>query len=582
MRSRIFFKLLPAFLLVIATATITLDFTIRPAWEDSLLQEIERSLREKALLLAQRVATDKGHSLEEIAREVSSTSRARVTIINKDGKVLADTEADPRTMENHSTRPEFAAALAGKAGSSVRFSHTVHINFLYTAVPTDSGAVRLAYPLADIQKTTARIRRTLLAGSGLAVLVAMLLAAIAAQIVARRLQKIVRFAERVSAGDLSARIEPTSLDEIGQVAAALDRTARQLEASFQEVNTRREQMETLLNSMHEPVLAVDRECVVQWSNGAMQRITGGRSRNGVPAVEVIRDPEFLTAIRKALDSHQPATARSQGTLAGKVFDVTAAPMQEGAVVVLHDLSEIERVEKTRRDFVANVSHELRTPLTSIQGYAETLLDAAQGSASSSREFLEIIRKNAERMARLTEDLLTLARVESGEHKLEFAPVNARGLLEDARNAFSQRSTTRGVELAIAEMTDEIVRADADALMQVFSNLIDNSLKYGESSRIEIGARRGDSEVEFYVRDFGAGIASEHIPRLFERFYRVDKHRSREAGGTGLGLAIVKHIVLNHGGRVRAESELGHGSTFLFSIPLVTAVGEVHALDSRKV
>jgi two-component system phosphate regulon sensor histidine kinase PhoR len=472
-------------------------------------------------------------------------------------------------MENHATRPEFSAALKGEVGSSVRLSHTVHVDLLYVAVPIPGGAVRLAYPLAAIEKTTAQVRSTLLQGSALALLVAMLLAGLAALSVSRRLQRIVGFAERVAAGDLSARIAEGSLDEIGQVAASLDRTARHLEDAFREVETRRQQMETLLNSMHEPVIAVSAERTVQWANGAMERLAGGRARPQAPVVEAVRDPDFLAALTAALDKREITTARVRSAVPGRVFDVTAEPMSGGAVAVLHDLTETERVEKTRRDFIANVSHELRTPLTSIQGYAETLHDTL--SANGGREFVDIIRKNAERMARLTEDLLTLARVESGEQKLEFAAVPARELLEDAARDLRDTARSRGLELTVAESCDIPVHADPDAIHQVLANLIDNAGKYAASGgRIELGARPAGAMVEFYVHDFGPGIASEHLPRLFERFYRVDKARSVEAGGTGLGLAIVKHIVLNHGGAVHAESELGQGCTFSFTLPAAPA------------
>jgi two-component system phosphate regulon sensor histidine kinase PhoR len=249
------------------------------------------------------------------------------------------------------------------------------------------------------------------------------------------------------------------------------------------------------------------------------------------------------------------------------------------VAVLRDLTETERVEKTRRDFIANVSHELRTPLTSIQGYSETLLDLSSESSAPNREFLEIIRKNAARMSRLTEDLLTLARVESGETRFDTEPVPPIELLHDAEESFREIARGQEVELQIVDAEGQngsadslpAVRADREAIHQVFSNLIDNAMKYGRAGgRILLGARKAprgiEFGVEFYVQDFGAGIASEHLPRLFERFYRVDKARSRESGGTGLGLAIAKHIMLAHGGSIRAESELGHGSIFLFTLP----------------
>jgi len=238
--------------------------------------------------------------------------------------------------------------------------------------------------------------------------------------------------------------------------------------------------------------------------------------------------------------------------------------------VLHDLSEVERVEKTRRDFIANVSHELRTPLTSVQGYAETLLDSTAAKDPNTREFLEIIVKNAARMSRLTEDLLVLARVESGEQRFRLQPVSPAELLHEAAKSFTFVAHDAGVDLIVDNTVPDMVMGDAGALHQVLSNLIRNAINYGhQGGRVLIGARHSDESVEFYVRDFGPGIGSEHLPRLYERFYRVDKARSRESGGTGLGLAIVKHIVRAHDGEVRAESQLGHGSTFYFTIPLAS-------------
>lgn len=229
------------------------------------------------------------------------------------------------------------------------------------------------------------------------------------------------------------------------------------------------------------------------------------------------------------------------------------------------------MEKTRRDFIANVSHELRTPLTSVHGYTETLLETEAGQQGATREFLEAIRRNAGRMSRLTEDLLTLARVESGEQKMEIESVTAGLLLEDALHSFRETTRARGIRLMVESAPALMVCADRDAIHQVFTNLIDNTIKYAPSAtKIVLGAHANGNKVEFYVRDFGRGIPFEHLPRLFERFYRVDASRSREAGGTGLGLAIVKHIVRNHRGSVRVESELNHGSTFYFSLLLATA------------
>ena len=405
-------------------------------------------------------------------------------------------------------------------------------------------------------------------GTLLALVVALIISAVAAQATGRRLDRIVRFAERITAGDLAARIEETSGDEIGQVAASLDKAARHLEESFAALQHSQRQLETVLNSMQDAVIAVSADDRVQWANQTMDKLVPQHARKNALLVETVRDPDFLTAVRGASEARRVFAVRAASIVPGRTFDVTAAPMPGGgAVAVLRDLTETERVEKTRRDFIANVSHELRTPLTSIQGYTETLLDSAPGN-DHSREFLEIIRKSALRMSRLTEDLLTLARVESGEQRFEIESTAPAELLQEAVQSFREIARTQNVELIVEDQAEARVGADPEAIHQVFSNLVDNALKYAPSGgRIILGARPVAEGVEFYVQDFGPGIPSEHLARLFERFYRVDKARSRESGGTGLGLAIAKHIVLAHGGSIRAQSELNHGSTFLFTLPL---------------
>jgi two-component system, OmpR family, phosphate regulon sensor histidine kinase PhoR len=608
MKNRIFFKLLAAFLIVIAATAITLDFMLGSAWESSLRADIERNLTQKTLLFAHRVESDRAHTpLSDLAAQEGQAAGARATIIDSSGTVLADSESNPAQMENHATRKEFAAALAGQTGLSERRSVTLGIPFLYVAAPISGGAVRLAYPLSDVEAVQAQVRRRLLWGAALALFIALVVAAIASVWTARRLERIVDVAVRIERGDLRARVDDASLDEIGRVAVAIDRTAGQVERSFAAVRSSQRQLETLLNSMQDAVIAVSSDGMVRWANQPMDRLVPQRTRLNAPVVETVRDPDFLAAVKAATSTKEVKTARATSIVPGRAFDVTAAPLPDGgAVAVLRDLTETERVEKTRRDFIANVSHELRTPLTSIQGYSETLLDSASDNSGPTREFLEIIRKNAARMSRLTEDLLTLARVESGETRFETEPVPAVELLHDAEESFREIARGQGVELQIVGLRNEVLKneaspdgasqssspqngefrkdnadgsveslprvlADREAIHQVFSNLIDNAMKYGRSGgRIVLGARpakRGiEFGVEFYVQDFGAGIPSEHLPRLFERFYRVDKARSRESGGTGLGLAIAKHIMLAHDGSIRAESELNHGSTFLFTLP----------------
>lgn len=408
----------------------------------------------------------------------------------------------------------------------------------------------------------------------LAVLSALPLAVMAAAWLARgmeqRLARIAQFANRLGSGDFLVRIGDRSEDEIASVAASLDATASKLEHSFRALEDSRKELEVVLDSMEEAVIAVDPQGRIHWTNKVMERIAGGSIRIGSALVQTVRDPDLLACVEQALRERVVAKGRARAVLPGKVFEISVAPMLGGsAVVVLHDVSEIERVEKTRRDFIANVSHELRTPLTSISGYAETLVEDNEGVSPQAKDFLGIILKNAARMNRLTEDLLALARIESGEYKLRRQAVAASRLVEDSVDLFAGSLLATDIRLEAGERVDDRVFADTDAVLQVLANLLENAAKYGGvGKRIVIGSRSVPGAVEFSVQDFGAGIPSEHLDRIFERFYRVDKGRTKDVSGTGLGLSIAKHIILAHGGCIRVESELNYGSTFFFTIPLV--------------
>ncbi len=568
MRNRIFLKAMGAFVAVIAAATLTLDISIRHTWENTFRTDIERLLVQNAQGFALRVQNDQQHSLQQMATEEAHITETRVTIIGRDGIVLADSEADPTTMENHAGRPEVVDALSGKTGSSTRLSRTVGIEFLYLAVPSGDKIVRLAYPLSSMRQHVADIRSNLMRATILALLMALVLSVVIAEVISRRLRRIVRFAEQIADGDLSARIAEKSGDEIAQVAIALDRTARRLEENFTAVRESRSELEALLNSMTDGVIAVSPDMKVRWANHAIAGIVHQQVRIGAPVIELLRHPDFLATITATLKSKRRESTIAASLSGRRSFSINAEPLPDGGVVsVLHDISEVERVEKTRRDFIANVSHELRTPLTSISGYTETLIESDGLLNDSAREFLQVIRRNADRMGRLTEDLLVLARVESGEEKLDLRPHPARELLAESASSMQENARTAEVELTVEDIPDWSVICDGYAVHQVFGNLISNAIRYAASGKkIIIGAQEQRAGIEFFVRDFGPGIASEHLPRIFERFYRVDKARSRESGGTGLGLAIVKHIVLNHGGAVRVESSVGHGTTFFFLLP----------------
>lgn len=372
------------------------------------------------------------------------------------------------------------------------------------------------------------------------------------------------------------------------IADAVEKTSLRLKRTLVAAGEEREKLEAVLDSMQDAVVAVDAAGRIQWTNQTMLRMTprglqagadGNPVRIGHALVQTIRDPDVLECVRHALEARQLCVRRSTSLVPGKIFEVNASPMPGGgAVAVLHDISRIEEVERTQRDFVANVSHELRTPLTSISGYVETLLEHEAGLSAQAREFLGTILKNATRMNRLTEDLLVMTRVEAPTGELHPVPVPAQDLVRDAVREMSGLVQENDAQLEVGNVTGTQVIADADAVLQVLGNLIENAMKYGKSvdaggrargARVTVEARAVSEPfeaVEFSVRDCGAGVASEHLNRIFERFYRVDKTRSRESGGTGLGLAIARHLVQVQGGAIWAESELGIGSRFCFTLP----------------
>jgi two-component system phosphate regulon sensor histidine kinase PhoR len=389
---------------------------------------------------------------------------------------------------------------------------------------------------------------------------------------------------------LPEAVERQQYGDFDGLARAIATASAKAQGALTRASESRRELEALLDSMQDAVVAVDAAGRIQWTNQKMQRLIPGASvsgavRVGHALVQTIRDPEVLECVKAALEERAVCERRTTSLLPGRIFEVNASPMPGGgAVAVLHDITRIEQMERTQRDFVANVSHELRTPLTSISGYVETLLDH-EPLGPQAREFLATILKNATRMNRLTEDLLTMTRVESREAEMHPAPVRADVLVRDAVEAMRGLVQDAAADLEIGETTGAEVFADTDSVVQVLGNLIENAIKYGQAKhaarcRVVVGARevvldatdadgglsKEAGSVEFSVRDFGQGIASEHLTRIFERFYRVDKARSRESGGTGLGLAIARHVVEMQGGTIRAESELNSGSNFLVTLP----------------
>lgn len=521
--------------------------------------------------------------LDALCRELARTASARITVIRPSGEVLADSELPAAARENHGDRPEVRAALEGQTGQEIRHSFTLQKRMIYVALPLREGdrivgVVRLAAPV-DVPSEALRATRYRLAVGALVV------AALAVGVgylvfrrVARPLESIRREAERYARGDLARRLPVPEPHGLGEIAQAMNEMRAQLEERMQAVLRQRNELEGVLSSMVEAVVAFDTDQRIINLNRAAAELfdVGAAGAAGRSVQEVLRNPDVQRLIRQTLASRVPlegeVTVHRRGE---RVLQAHGTPLRDGSgrqiggLLVLNDITRLRRLENARRDFAANVSHEIRTPLTSITGYVETLLDGALDDRDDARRFLDIIRSQADRLNNLVDDLLELARIEGEEEREAPAhePVRLRKLLENAVQTCAVGAAAKSIRVDIACREDATARINEALIGQAVVNLLDNAIQYSTpGSSVEIEAEVADGEAVIRVRDHGCGIEPDHIPRLFERFYRVDPARSRKRGGTGLGLAIVKHIVGMHGGRIDVESAPGRGSVFTLHLP----------------
>jgi signal transduction histidine kinase len=533
--------------------------------EIALRRDFERDLRltleREARLVVDLLPADSAEwqkAMERTARELG----LRITLIAPDGRVVAESD-EPAEMipriENHLQRPEVQAALQGRTGSATRISSTVNRPLLYVAIAGGPGVVRLAAPLAGADRIIHQAQRSLLGAAVLALLVGALVAFLAARSIARPLTAITRAAHSIAEG-APPRFPRSGIPDIDGLVRALKNMHDQLDQRFGELRRERAESAALVEAMVEGVIAADARGRIVTANAAARRLLGYEPDEPLPALEqLFRAKAAREVVDAVLTGH--AVLERELEFDGHNVLLSGRPLpQGGSLLVLHDVTDLRRLETVRRDFVANVSHELKTPLTSISGYAETLVQDSEDPATT-RRFLGVILSNARRMQRLVDDLLDLSRIESGGWRPQPEPLDTAMAARDSWALFTDRAAQHqvGFDLMV-EPGAEQVRADADAFRQVLSNLFDNALRYTPpGGRIRVRARPDAGGVMVTVRDTGSGIAGEHLSRIFERFYRVDPHRSREEGGTGLGLAIVKHLVEAHGGEVSASSEIGVGT-----------------------
>jgi two-component system, OmpR family, phosphate regulon sensor histidine kinase PhoR len=587
-RLNLFWKFAFSFLALLVSVLLAVDFFA----ERALRSDYERTGFEKLAAIARiaearppqwaTASPGRPENLAPLRDWVTqmAASGARVTVIAADGRVLADSQADPQSMENHANRQEVVEAMAKGEGRSARHSATLNRDFLYFAVrqntsPGPTSILRFALLPETVDEVLSSFRHKLWVASFFILLIAGAVSLWFSRSFTDRVERLKEFSRRVAEGDFRPLPRDSSGDALGALGVSLNRTAARLDRTIQTLTEERNLSSAILGSMVEGVAVVNGSERLVFANPGFAEILGldVPPTSGSALVEVVRQTELLEAVRQVLGGEPRVQSEIvTGTLRQHYFAITVAAVRAGdttgAVVVLHDITELRKLERVRRDFVANVSHEFRTPLTAIQGFAETLLAGAIEDSQNRTRFLEIILEHSRRLARLTEDLLMLSKMDAERLELEIRRLSVSQLIESCLETAQRRGAEKDLRISV-NMPQNLpdIAGDRRRLAEVLQNLLDNAIQYTlPGGQIIVSAKPLEEEIILTVSDTGIGIPKADQPRIFERFYRVDVARSREAGGTGLGLAIAKHLVEVHGGRLWVDSEVGQGSQFHFSVP----------------
>jgi two-component system phosphate regulon sensor histidine kinase PhoR len=514
--------------------------------------------------------------LDTLAKRLGSQIDGRVTIISKDGTVLGDSEEDPSTMENHADRPEVIEALAQGTGSSIRYSATLGYDMMYVAVPVAVnddivGVTRVSLPLTEINQVLEHINRTIIWGALIAAVVAILLALQISKITVEPVRKLTQMSKRMAEGELDQEIRVTSRDEVGELARTFNRMAAKLKEMVTLITTERDRMAAILSNMGDGIFVVDGDSKVTMVNQTAQRIfqLAENEAEGRTFVEAVRDYELDGVLQRCLRTGEQQAGTVETSPQKQFLGVIATPLKDeaGCLLLIQDLTKLRRLETVRRDFVANISHELRTPTASIKALAETLQEGAIDDPSLAKDFLGKINAEVDKLTQMVQELGELSRIESGEAPLQKKPFDMAEAMEQATSRLKAQADRAGLSLNIVIPSSlPQALADRDRVEQVLVNLIHNAIKFSPpGGKIDISAKAEGNSILVSVADTGVGIPADDLPRIFERFYKVD--RARTGSGTGLGLAIAKHIIEAHSGRIWAESIEGKGSTFHFTLPL---------------
>lgn len=592
--NRLIFTFFLSYLTIIILLSVGFFFYSRNLLRDFYVTSVGKEMEQKTLVVGRQLPwQNEPGSLDSLCRTLADQLGVRITVIAQDGTVIGDSDEPSGQMENHSSRPEVIEAMSRGAGSAVRYSTSVKRDLLYRASRQNDGSqqriVRVAVSFSEVQNVIHSLGRTLLLGLVLCSIFGLGVAYFFSRRLSNRVNRLAEFSKAVAEGQFA---QPLLLrnrdDELNVLEQNLRDMSLKIRDNINALRSEKEKVDSILRCMVEGLVVIDPKGKVLLVNEQAKKmfgVTEDQIRDG-SFVEISRSPAMRSLLREMLefDFANNTYSKRVSVEDGRWFRVNAVSLRNGterasgSILVFHDITEIERLETVRSDFVANVSHELRTPLTAIRGYVETLLQHPPSDPADANQFLAIIDRHSERLSRLTEDLLVLSDLESGARKMTFKPVEAGQLIQRVLEVFWDRAAKKKIALSYSSSPGlPSILGDYDRLQQLFINLVDNAIKYTPSggsvtitaTHTHVGARAG-AEVEIAVADTGAGIAEKDLPRLTERFYRVDKARSRELGGTGLGLAIVKHIVLAHGGELKIESVVNHGTTVRVFLSAVAA------------
>jgi two-component system phosphate regulon sensor histidine kinase PhoR len=590
-KSRLVSKAFGSYLGIVLLLSIFFYLYSETIVKDFYVSSLSKKMQQEAVLAARLLPTlDAGETLDELCRELGEDLGTRITVIAPDGKVLGDSDESSLEMENHATRPEVADVLSKGVGQSIRYSTTVSRDMLYQAVLDQQGAhrrvIRLSVPLSQIEEAMGSMRRAILFGLALAGALGLLAAATFSRYLSRRISWMADFSQKVARGSLPQEaLAAKGEDELSLLEKNLNEMSRRIQEKIKEMTAEKEKVESILRCMIEGVLVVDSQgklILINENARQMFKLPPAQDLRGASLLEISRHPEMRNLMEEVLacDCSTECFAKEICLDEGKWFRVNAVSLRGGDeetlgyILVFHDVTELKRLETVRADFVANVSHEIRTPLTAIRGYTETLLQSPPANPQDAEQFLSIIYRHSERLGRLIDDLLALSDLESGKIQIIMERLQAAELIGRVLEIFQGQARKKSVALSQKIQPNlPTILGDSDRLQQLLINLIDNAVKYTPSGgKVQVSASLASygnhrpPMIEIAVADSGCGIPEKDIPRLTERFYRVDKARSRELGGTGLGLAIVKHIIQAHHGQLKIESQIQKGTTVRVSLP----------------